>query len=204
MEKHLPVRLLLVPPLLSSAVVGFGAGLVAFGVALKDQSAVAYQIAMIWSGSGTILGFLWGATIWMDKMAGVYEMRVYGSDTRAVDNKPAAPVRVELRDEGPYHLGIEWLDLPGGITLEQLVETAKLVVRNDYNFGHYLCGAHKPLQRGQLEALRDLMVSKDLMRWNNPHARNQGLRLLPSGRQLFRQLATYPEKPLPKLLSVLR
>jgi len=202
----IPIRLLLVPPMIAALVIGFGVGVIAYGVALKNNNPDGLELAVIWTGTGVIIGFLWGSIIWAGKLVGVYRPKTYYKDTEPAvyEQEPdvlTARVQVELREDN----GADWIDLPDDITLQQLIEVAKILERNDFNFSHALCrGDKKPLERPQFETLRDRLIEKRFARWKNPNSHTLGIILLHPGRRLFKQLATYQDGQLPSLLELLR
>jgi hypothetical protein len=175
------VRLLLIPPVLASIVVGAGSGLIALGFAMRSYDiSTAGSIAIIWTGCGILVGFLWGGLVWSDKILQAYQPKIYETNTQ----KQSATIRIELVGDNQ----VDWVDMPDGIDVEQLISLATLVKQNNYNFGHSLSGPGRPLSRSQYETLRDLLVSRGLAKWINPNGRNQGVVLLHPGRALFKEL----------------
>lgn len=202
MKEKIPVQLILFPPIISALVIGLGSGLVAFGLGLSKPEIIARDFSFIMSGSGTIIGFFFGTLVWSDKLAGMYgprPMRVMSNDT------VMAPeiVRIELRQENGDFLNVKYVDLPAEITMEQMKAIASHLVSNGFVFSHALAGKHMPLNRSQLEILRDLLISRGLAKWNNPHARNQGVVLTKAGESLFRQLAAHSNGRPPKIVQAL-
>jgi hypothetical protein len=196
-----PVRLLLVPSIVSALIFGLGIGLIAFGLAWKNGGIYALQIALVWTGTGIVIGFMWGSLVWTQMLTEIYEpKRIYTKDVDKVEEK----LRIEIIDETDGYLNVHWLNFPTTkISLQQLINTGKLLQQNGYNLSHAICGRGKPLARPQFEELRDILVVHGLAKWNNPYSRNQGVSLTPPGKSLFTQLASHQGGPLPQLLKVL-
>lgn len=203
MKEKIPVRLLLFPPIVAAAVIGIGVGLVALGIALASKSSSAFQISMIWTGTGVILGFLWGSIIWADKLAQMYSPRQYAAEVNAI--KPE-PVRLEIVDRTDGRYKVDWIDLPADITLQQMVKLGKLLQENDFKFGtRDVSGKYKPLSRAQYEILRDLLVKRKFAYWESgDDRRTQGVALRAIGKSLFVLLTTYSPDKRPRLLDALK
>lgn len=209
MKQQIPARILFIPPVISSVVLGAAAGLIGFGLSVGDTPEVAREVFSITTGAGMIVGFFWGSIVWTDKLIDAVQpgrkiqFNTYAQTVSRPEALGPRPVRIELHNKNSGFLNVDYLDLPADIQLKQLIEIGKMLVSTEYAFSHALSGKYQPLNRSQFEALRDLLIARGLARWNNSNARNQGVMLLPAGKSLFRQLATYQEGRLPKLLSVL-
>src|SRR3989304_10194253 len=49
----IPIRLLLVPPMIAALVIGFGVGVIAYGVAPEDSKPDGLELAVIWTGTAS-------------------------------------------------------------------------------------------------------------------------------------------------------
>ena len=196
---------MLFPPIVAAAVIGIGIGLVALGIALASKSSSAFQISLIWAGTGVILGFLWGSIIWADKLAQMYNPRQYAAEVATIKTEPE-PVRLEIVDRTAGQFKVDWIDLPADITLQQMVKLGKLLQQNDFKFGtRDVSGKYKPLSRAQYEILRDLLVKRKFAYWESgDDRRTQGVALRAIGKTLFFLLATYSPDKTPRLLNALR
>lgn len=209
-KTEITAKMLIVPPLVSAVTVGIGSGLFVLGITLKAQGTYPVQTTIMAVGVGVVLGFMWGSLIWTDRLVRryqpideQYELEETDPVVDPLEDTRPRRIQIELRDDSDG-LSVRWLDLPEGITMEQLIDTGKLLVKNGMNFSHTLSGNGKPLTRKQFEALRDLCLNNNLAQWRNNRAHNQGVELLPPGKSLFRQLATYGGGAPPSLLRLLR
>lgn len=100
-------------------------------------------------------------------------------------------LQVLYRDD-PYLQG-DYLDLP--ITQEQLLEIVDRLTSGG-SFSHAsLAGPGKPLSRADYERLRDLWISRGLVRWTSPRTHFQGLQLTAKGRAIVRGFASQTYTP---------
>lgn len=202
MKEHMPTGLAIIPPIVSSIIIGVGAWLIAYGMGMGEHEVIAHEYTYILSGSGAILGFFWGTLVWTDKLARIYKpgtMRKLDAETP----KEPGVVRIELREDNDGYFSAKYIDLPAEISMEQLKAIATHLVSNGFVFSHALSGRHMPLNRSQFEVLRDLLISRGLAKWNNPQARNQGVVLTKAGESLFRKLATHSNGKTPKMMEAL-
>ena len=194
----LPVRLLLLPPVIAAGVVGIGASIIALGYSIKTGDPL--YIVLIIGGTGVILGFLWGSIVWSERLAHIYQPRVYES---ADSLKKPDPVKIEVARGSGSYLSVDILELPCGIEMEQLIKTGKLLTQNNFSFTHTISGNGQPLSRQQFESLRDLLIARGLAKWRSEKSRQLGCELTHPGKSLFKQLATYQEGTLPRLVKSL-
>jgi hypothetical protein len=163
---------------------GLGCGFIATGYAQISGSKNVFQIALIGLGFGIILGFLWGAIVWADRV-----------EPREVPPKKSyelQSIRVELRESNDGYAQVQWVQLPEGISMEQLRFVADKVVLHNAAFGHSLCNRYGSISRPQFEALRDLFIERGWARWNNPKAHARGVIITPAGKAILKRFTTPP------------
>jgi hypothetical protein len=190
----MPVSLIVGTPVIAATIIGLGGGMIAYGSTGNGNT------ALIVSGAGIVLGFMWASTIWLDRLEPMF------ADGRLYQKEVKQPrVQVELRQENTGFLHVDWIDLPAGITMHQLASVGELLQQNGYNFSHAIAGKNGVLTRKQFESLRDKLIGVGLARWNSPHSRNQGCSLLAPGRSLFKKIsATSPtDAGGPKMLQLI-
>ena len=201
---------MIVPPIIASAIIGLSAYILSYGISVHSPTEIAKQTTAITSGGGVLIGFAWGALIWTEKLASIYNPsrrrdRIYDAEASSVFAPSTAykTIRIELSNSQGGFMDMQYIDLPEGITVEKLVKISQMIVSTGYVFSHTLSGKHAPLSRAEFEALRDILIARGLAKWNNPSARNQGVCLLAPGKAMFRQLTTYQEGALPRLAGLL-
>jgi len=190
----IPDKVLFIPPLLSAGVFSLVAVLVAIGFLLFNDSENPVAVVFIASGIGGFVGFVWGTFVWSDRLARMYEPRIFPQEAE-IPTEMKHTVRIELADLTTDGMGeVKWIDLPEGITIKSLAITADILRTNGWNFSHSICGGSKPLTRKQFETLRDLMIANGLAEWKSPHSHNLGVNLTPPGKSMFSKISLPHEK----------
>ena len=200
--KQVPVRLLLLPPVIAAGTVGVGFTLIAIGWSVS--TGVPYYAILYLSGTGVMLGFLWGSIVWSERLAKTYHPRRYETTVSTKENTAnRKPVEIYLTSGSHAFPKGEIIVLPKEIEISQLVETGKLLVSNGYSFATSISGSGMPLSRPQYEALRDLLIAKGLAKWKSEKSHQLGCELTTPGKALFKQLATHQEGLLPRIIKSL-
>jgi hypothetical protein len=79
-----------------------------------------------------------------------------------------------------------WAELP--LPVETVRQAARRILETGA-FSHSLAGPGKPLSRSQYEALRDELLARGLLVWQNPAAHSRGLEITAAGRAVLRRLS---------------
>lgn len=198
MTNKIPVRLMLLPPIISSGIVGLGFAVFVYGISI--YSGLQRNIVVMWSGVGILIGFLWGSLIWSGRLVDMYQPRVYSKEVKA---EKIEPVQLQVIERnGPYMSG-KYIELPAGIELPDLVRTAKLLEQNGYEFTHSIAGSGMPLSRKQFSQLRSVMIKTGLAKWRSDKSHQQGCELTTPGMSMFKYLLTYEGGKPPGLVGLL-
>lgn len=114
-------------------------------------------------------------------------------DGRVGDIEPPPPIRIEVKED--HRLSM--IDLPGN--QEQLLALASGLVAGLPFSESQWTGNGAPFTKRQFHELRAVMIKRNLICWNNPNAKAQGITLTRSGSAVIRHLASMAASPIPAL-----
>lgn len=170
---------------LAALITGLFLGIAALALAYLFDWRKPWAYAML----ALVLG---GAITWLSLLRWWQQLvnALHGIQPQPVSTEP---LRLEIlaRDD-PYFQG-DYLDLP--ISYDQLIDLADLLTSGG-SFSHAsLAGPGKLLSRTDYERLRDLWISRGLVRWASPRTHFQGLQLTAKGRAVVRGFASQTHTP---------
>jgi len=182
------IREKVVIPLLIALITGLLVGVLALAVGYLMRWERFLELAAI---SGLIISLLtWRAVLRLSGALPEADLSDVGNPT---------PERVRLQLDHQDGRGADWLDLP--IDTNRMIAISERVLDGG-SFSHAsLAGQGKPLSRNEYEVLRDVFLSRGLVRWINPGAHAQGLRLTGKGRAVARGFASMAAADLPRLIK---
>jgi len=104
-----------------------------------------------------------------------------------------APIRVEVIQDRK----IQIVDLPA--QQDQLIDLATGLLRGVPFSEAQWTGRGQPFSKRQFKQLREAMIARGLIRWNNPDAPAQGLALTHTGSAMVQTFAAMAASPTPAL-----
>ena len=106
-------------------------------------------------------------------------------------NAPPETVRVEVIENDGRQMS--FLDLP--VSKPKLVALARHIMQGGKFSISALAGQGKSFSRPELEALRDELLKRGMLRWRNPAAPNQGVDFTRGGHAMLRTMASQAMPP---------
>ena len=109
---------------------------------------------------------------------------------REVEREPER-VSIELLENNAT--SGQYLSLPA--RYEQLIALSQGVLSGRAFAENTWTGAGKPFSKNEFYSLRDEMIMRGLLAWNNPNAHAQGVRVTPTGRAVLRYFSSIDTPP---------
>jgi hypothetical protein len=182
MNQKLPLRFLIIPPIVAALVLGTIGAVIASGAGLNWK---------VWGGLCAFLGYGWMTLIILERF------NTYKQDTTRKESQALLhPQRITLdlrTGTEEFPIG-NYIDLPEGVELRDIMQVAQVLVVNGFDISYAtMAGPGKPLMRSQFETLRDWLIQIDMVAWVNPYAHGRGVIVTRQGQVFLRQLATHKE-----------
>jgi len=188
-------------PLLQSVVSGILFGIAVLSFFLFMHWPRAWEVGALSFALSQLAIWTWSVLRWNSWVHQLEKLIGLDLNRNGVIGYPREPLRIELIEDTGRK--VTFIDLPG--TDEQLAELANGLLQGaPFSEGQWT-GAGRPFSRAEFLALRDEMLDRGLITWNNINAHAQGMQLTRPGSAVMRQLllmgSRMPPSPTPRARS---